>query len=108
MSPQFVCQHKKPEIFIGGKRLRRKTRLEQASATINSLTEFVAKQLELLEKYRPALDRIGNEENWATDSTQQTTWVGESTPLTIAQEAIKLELPVKAKEEPDALHNPIP
>jgi hypothetical protein len=108
MSPQFVRQHKKPEVFIGGKRLRRKSRLDQAAANEFAFTELIKKQLALLERYRPALDRIANEENWGSQSNGTPMWLGDSHPLTIAQEAIKLELPAKAKEEPNAIHSPIP
>lgn len=77
--------------------------MDQAAANEFALVELVRKQSELLEQYRPALDRIANEENWSKNSIDVICWLGESHPLTIAQEALKVI--VRGKEgQKIALH----
>ena len=101
MSPKFVRPHKKAEILVGSKSLRKRTRIGQLQANQLALTELVGKQLKLLERYRPALERIANIDNWDEASHQ---WKGNTSPLTIAQEALKVEV----KENKDALHQTSP
>lgn len=72
------------------KRFRRSTRLARAARREQFLTKFVEYQVDFVEHYRKILERLANEENWAkaSDSKSAPTWIGESDPLTICQDAL--------------------
>ena len=85
------------------KRARRQTRFQRDASNQRSLTHLTEMQLRYLKKYREALERLGNHENWAAGHDDTLVWLGESGPLTIAQEALEYKGQEEKKDGSDDL-----